>query len=273
MTRFDLGRIDYHATQRRSLMHAASPQAKLAALALLVASVVVSTRVEVLGVLAACALFLALASRTPIRDLASLALFPVLLASLLALSQIRGGWTLPALIMLKVLTVSLGTLSVVLCTPYHEIFHLVNHCLPALLADSLLMAYRAFFILLDRAGRVWGTLTLRGGWQAAHPIRSLRNMANVLGLLVVDAADRVQNLYDVMRVRGYRAGTIQRHVWIGWRPWNIPPLGLTSVMLVVALAGEDLLPFTLHPLTAVLLTAGVLLLWLRQEARWNRSSA
>ena len=68
------------------------------------------------------------------------------------------------------------------------------------------MAYRAFFILLDRAGRVWGTLTLRGGWQAAHPIRSLRNMANVLGLLVVDAADRVQNLYDVMRVRGTARG-------------------------------------------------------------------
>jgi len=273
MTRFDLGRIDYHATQRRSLMHAASPQAKLLSLALLIGSVVVTTRVDVLVVLAAGALLLALASRAPVRDLASFALFPVLLASLLALSQIRGGWTLPALIMLKVLTVSLGTLSVVLCTPYHEIFHLVNHCLPALLADSLLMAYRTFFILLDRAGRVWGTLRLRGGWQAAHPVRSLRNAANVLGLLVVDAADRVQNLYDVMRVRGYRAGTIQRHVWVGWRPWNLPPLALTSVMLFVSLGGEDLLPFTLQPFTAGLLAAGAILLWLSQEARWNRSSA
>lgn len=273
MTRFDLGRIDYHATQRRSLMHAASPQAKLTSLALLIGSVVVSTRVDVLGVLAAGALLLALASRAPVRDLASLVLFPVLLAVLLALSQVRGGWTLPALIMLKVLTVSLGTLSVVLCTPYHEIFHLVNHCLPALLADSLLMAYRAFFILLDRAGRVWGTLRLRGGWRASHPVRSLRNAANVMGLLVVDAADRVQSLYDVMRVRGYRAGTIQRHVWVGWRPWNLPPLTVTSLMLLVSLAGEDLLPFTLQPLTAALLAAGVLLLWVRQEVRWNRSSA
>ena len=103
----------------------------------------------------------------------------------------------------KAPTMALVVLLVVTTTPYPRIFALFSRFLPALVAESLLMAYRAIFVLLELTRRLLLTLRLRGGLGGGSPWQRLKNLSIGLGLVLVHSMDYLQRLYMVMRLRGY----------------------------------------------------------------------
>jgi cobalt/nickel transport system permease protein len=108
------------------------------------------------------------------------------------------------LIILKAQAAAIVLLTLLGTTSYPRIFGLFSHLMPRILSDGLLLAYRLFFVLLDRADRFLSAIRLRGGLSSLRLSTNLRSLALGLGGLFVLSFEKSQRLYDVMNLRGYR---------------------------------------------------------------------
>ncbi len=200
----DIAALDRWAVQGESPWHRASPAAKIGAAALGVAAVVISRDVATL-----LTLYLLLATgmtlaRLPLRRVLLIASYPALFAALFAVSRWDGTWQTPAAILLKAVGAAMAMVLLITTTPYPALFAVLSRVLPRLVADALFMTYRSFFILLEGMDHLITALRLRGGLQRRKPIRTIRNLALALGVLLIRAVDLSQRLYDVLILRGYR---------------------------------------------------------------------
>jgi len=199
----DIARIDYWATSGTSTVHKATAYSKVAASALVVATVVVSRDLYVLVTLYALVLVTVRAAGLPLKKVLAISLYPGLFAVLFALSQAGQGWALPAVIIMKALTAATAMLLLVSTTPYADVVGLFGRFLPRVVADGLFMTYRSFFILIKMLDNFLDALKLRGGYSPRRLVRNAGNMASGVGMLFIRAYDLSQRLYDVMSVRGY----------------------------------------------------------------------
>ncbi len=198
----DIGAVDLWATHYRSWLHRATLAAKVALVAAVLLTVMLAD--HALLVLAAYALVLALLLTTPLPayTLSATSLYTVLFVAVFAISRWDGTWLTPLTIIAKAPTMALAVLLLVTTTPYPRIFGLLGRCLPGLVAESLLLAYRAVFVLLELTRRLALALRLRGGL-GGSPWQRARNLSLGLGLVFVHSMDYAQRLYTVMRLRGY----------------------------------------------------------------------
>ena len=198
----DISSVDTSATLGSSALHRVHPVAKLIAFVLALAGVVASSNVLVLAAVALVLASVVVAMRLPLRQVFGLAAYPALFAALFAFAASAGPITV-AVLMLKAVTAALTALTLMFTTPYPYVFAPLQRVLPSLVGDALLMTYRSFFLLLEKLQRVTRAARLRAGLVGRQPIRSARAATLALGTTMLYAFDMSERTYDVMTLRGY----------------------------------------------------------------------
>ena len=199
----DIGTVDLWATHYRSWLHSATLAAKVVLVVAVLLTVMLADHVLLLLATYAFVLALLLTTPLPVVTLSATSLYTVLFVAVFAVSRWDGTWLTLLTIVAKAPTMALVILLLVTTTPYPRIFALISRFLPALVAESLLMAYRAIFVLLELTRRLLLTLRLRGGLGGGSPWQRVKNLSMGLGLVFVHSMDYLQRLYTVMRLRGY----------------------------------------------------------------------
>src|SRR3989304_746219 len=89
-------------------------------------------------------------------------------------------------------------------------------------------------------GELWTALRLRGGLRPGKFRQNSRNLALGLGLLLVRAVDLGEDLYAVMRLRGYRGRLADARASPSLSWHDLLPLAPGTLLLSLALAGRFL---------------------------------
>lgn len=198
-----IGAVDRSATMGDSWLHHSSPIAKLVAFAVVLGAVIVSWNLLVLlGIVVSLVAALSSARVKPALAY-TLAAYPAFFAAVFALASAPDILT-GIVIVLKATAAGMAAVTLVLTTPYPQIFAPVQRVVPGIVGDALLMTYRSTFLLLDKFANLMTAVRLRSGVQAGHPVRAAKATTQALGGLLLYSFDLSQRDYDIMRVRGYQ---------------------------------------------------------------------
>ncbi|MGE5507620.1 MAG: CbiQ family ECF transporter T component [Chitinophagales bacterium] len=198
----DLAYLDYLAVNATTPLHRSTALDKLLALAGLLAALLFASHLAAALVLLAGEVAGLVLARQPLRRLALASTFPLFFAGLFALTRLASQPSLAGLVMVRAYASALAVVTLLATTPFWEIFAVLGRLLPGLVADAVLMAYRAFFLLLGRFSNLLVTLRLRRLSDRFTP-GSLMGYGAVLGSLTLSAFDLTERQYRIMRLRGY----------------------------------------------------------------------
>jgi energy-coupling factor transporter transmembrane protein EcfT len=196
-----LSYLDYSAVEGKSFLHRLSPALKIIGM-LLVLFVIVTVR-NLLGLFLLYVILLTLffIARVPVK-IFSLTLYPLIFAILfIFLSGFQIFFIL--FIFLKVLCGSTGVVLLLASTSYPSIFSVLGRVLPSSFVMALFLTYRSIFILLTVLEETQHALYLRGGVQWKHPWRSLINVSNAFGHLIIRGIDASEKMHESMVLRGF----------------------------------------------------------------------
>jgi len=197
-----LSYLDYVAVEKKSFLHRLSPKIKIIGMVFVLFGLITLRNVSGLLLLYGMILALFFLSRTPIR-LFPLTLYPLIFAILFVfISGFQIVFIL--LIFLKVLCGSTGVVLLLATTPYPSIFSVLGRVLPSSFVTALFLTYRSIFILLNILEETQQALYLRGGFQWRHPWRSLINISNAFGHLMIKGIDASEKMYESMVLRGFK---------------------------------------------------------------------
>lgn len=235
-----LAEVDFWANHGSSALHKASPAAKLAALGLVFVAVMLTDHPFITLAIYAGLVIAAAGTGLPLKRLVLLGAYPALFAVLYAWASYRGSWLGPGLILGKTLSLSMAAVLNIATTPYPEILRRLTRFLPPVLGDVVLLTYRSVFILLELAEELGRVLRLRGGLARGRILANLRNLAGVLGILLIRAIDQSQRVHSVMRLRGYAGRLVdERESGFVWRR-DLGPVLFGGLSLgIAALARYD----------------------------------
>jgi cobalt/nickel transport system permease protein len=231
----DLARVDLWASSGRSVWHRASALSKLLFVAVTLGVILFAPSLPFIAglYLALCALVIL--AGVPLGSAILLGLYPVLFSSLYLLANWEGDWRLPAILLLRSLASSLLAVLLVSTTPYPDLFAPIARVTPRLVGDGLFLTYRAFFLLVDRAERMWAASKLRGGLSGRGLPKDLRFAGEGLGQLVLHSYDRANRMYAVMHLRGHSGRVCGCRHWaeFGWP--DLVPLACAGLAVAARL--------------------------------------
>jgi energy-coupling factor transporter transmembrane protein EcfT len=197
-----LSYLDYSAVEGKSWLHRSSVLAKMIGMGFVLLAVVALNSLPGLLLLYALLLLLFFGSRISPK-IFSLTLYPLIFAVLFVfISGFQLRFIL--LIFLKVLCGSTGVVLLLATTPYPRVFRVLGKFLPSLFVTALFLTYRSVFILLDVLEETEHALHLRGGLQWGRPWRSLTNISNAFGHLLIKGIDNSEKMYESMILRGFQ---------------------------------------------------------------------
>jgi cobalt/nickel transport system permease protein len=197
-----LSYLDYSAIEGKSWLHRVSPKLKIIGTVFVLLLVVTVRYVPGLFLLYGVLVISFFSSRIPLK-IFSLTLYPLIFAVLfIFISGFHIGFIL--LVFLKVLCGSTGVVLLLATTPYPSIFRILGKVLPSLFVTALFLTYRSIFILLNILEETEHALYLRGGLQWGHPWRSLTNISNAFGHLIIKGIDASEKMYESMMLRGFK---------------------------------------------------------------------
>jgi cobalt/nickel transport system permease protein len=197
-----LSYLDYSAAEGKSRLHRLSPKLKIMGMAFVLLGIVTLRDLSGLLLLYIVLLSLFFISRIPLK-IFSLTLYPLIFAFLfIFISGFQIIFIL--LIFLKVLCGSTGVVLLLATTPYPSIFRALGRVLPSIFVTALFLTYRSIFILLTVFEETQHALHLRGGLQWRHPWRSLINISNAFGHLMIQGIDASERMYESMVLRGFK---------------------------------------------------------------------
>jgi cobalt/nickel transport system permease protein len=197
-----LSYLDFSAVEGKSRLHRSSPVTKMIGMGLVLFGVVALRSIP--GLLSIYAILLALffISQVPSK-IFSLTLYPLIFAVFfIFLSGFQVYFIL--LVFLKVLCGSTGVVLLLATTPYPRVFRVLGKFLPSLFVTALFLTYRSVFILLEVFEDTEHAIYLRGGIQWKHPWRSLTNISNAFGHLIIKGIDNSEKMYESMMLRGFK---------------------------------------------------------------------
>ena len=197
-----LSYLDYSALEGKSRLHRLPPTVKLIGMLAVLLGVVTLKGLTELILLYAFLLALFFVSRIP-RSIFSITFYPLLFAALFILVS---GFQIPfmAMIFLKVLCGSTGVVLLLSTTPYPSIFHVLGKVLPSVFVTALFLTYRSIFILLTTLEDTQQAIHLRGGLQWRRPWRSLANLSNIFGHLLIKGIEASETMHQAMVLRGFK---------------------------------------------------------------------
>jgi energy-coupling factor transporter transmembrane protein EcfT len=197
-----LSYLDYLAVEGKSFLHCLSPGWKIAGMLLVLSGIVLLRNPSGLLLLYGMLLSLFFLCRLPLR-IFPLTLYPLLFAVLfIFVSGFQGRFIL--LVFLKVLSGSTGVVLLLVTTPYPLIFRTLDRILPSIFVTALFLTYRSIFILINVLEETRHALYLRRGFQWRHPWRSLVNISNAFGHLVIKGIEASEKMYESMVLRGFK---------------------------------------------------------------------
>lgn len=188
--------IDYFAEYGNSLLNKIPTRVKLFFVALVIAAVVFSKNIYLLGGLYTALLLIILTTKVPKLHIIKASLYPLIFL-LLFLFSVRGltlEFTL--ILVFKALSSSTALILLFFTTSFVKIFTQLRTVLPAFVVNMLFMTYRSIFILARTLENLLNTLKFRG-----KP--SIKNIGNLLGFFVIKSIQTGENMYDAMKLRGY----------------------------------------------------------------------
>lgn len=201
----DITAVDRSAVLGDTLLHRAAARTKLVASAMLVAAIVlVNDPLVALGVMLSLT-GAAAAVRLPLRRMLPLAGYAAGLALVFAVASAPGPVT-GALYVLKAITTAFTVVALMFSTPYPQVFAPVQHLMPTIVGDTLLMTYRSLFLLAEKFGDLLRAVRLRSGLSRRQPVRAALATTRALGGLLLYSLDLSQREYDILRLRGYERG-------------------------------------------------------------------
>jgi energy-coupling factor transporter transmembrane protein EcfT len=219
-----VGTLDRLAATGDSWLHRCSPVAKWLVIGAAVCVAVVSRSPWPLAAAYATLAVAVATCRLPLRPFVLGSLLPVPMIGLLALSRWDGTLSTPATLVGKGMVTALAGLLVAATTAYPDLLAPLTRILPRVVADSLVLTYRAIFILWGHVEALWVAIRARGGffappragglpWPARGTTLSRRLSVATTGaaLAVLRSADLSARLYDVMRLRGYAGRLAPAH--------------------------------------------------------------
>jgi cobalt/nickel transport system permease protein len=197
-----LSYLDYVAVEGKSFLHRLSPMWKMIGMVFILFVIVTVKNVPAMFLLYLFLLFLYFIARIPMR-IFPLTLYPLIFAFLFIFLS---GFQLPfiLLIFLKVLCGSTAVVLLLATTPYPSIFSALGRVLPSSFVMALFLTYRSVFILLNVLEDTQHALYLRGGIQWRRPWRSLTNISNSFGHLIIKGIDASEKMYESMLLRGFK---------------------------------------------------------------------
>jgi energy-coupling factor transporter transmembrane protein EcfT len=197
-----LSYLDYSAVEGKSWLHRLSPKWKIAGMAFVLSAIVTVMNLPGLLLLYAILLGLFFLSRIPLK-IFSLTLYPLIFAILfIFISGFQIFFIL--LVFVKVLCGSTGVVLLLATTPYPSIFRILGRFLPSLFVTALFLTYRSIFILLNVFEDTQHALHLRGGFRWRNPWRSLTNISNAFGHLIIKGIEGSESMYESMVIRGFK---------------------------------------------------------------------
>jgi len=197
-----LSYLDYVAVERRSFLHRLSPKLKIIGMVLVLLGIVMLRDLPGLLLLYGILVALFFITKVPIK-IFSLTFYPLIFAILfIFMSGFQIHFLL--LIFLKVLCGSTGVVLLLATTPYPSIFSVLGRVLPSSFVTALFLTYRSIFILLSILEETQHALYFRGGFQWRHPWRSLINISNAFGHLIIKGIDASEKMYESMVFRGFK---------------------------------------------------------------------
>lgn len=193
--------LDYLAVEGKSPLHRLSPGLKVMAVGGVLLGVVTLKTPPMLFVLYLILVALFFVARIPLKVFL-LTFYPLIFAVLfLFVSSFRLSFVV--LLFLKVLCGSTAVVLLLTATSYPSVFQILGKVLPSLLVTALFLTYRSIFILLTALEETQHALYLRGGFCWSHPWRSLNNISNAFGHLIIKGMDASEKMVEAMRIRGF----------------------------------------------------------------------
>ena len=197
-----LSYLDYLAIEGKSFLHRLSPRWKFIGMLVVLSGIVILRNISGFLLLYGILLGLFFVCRLPLR-IFSLTFYPLIFAILfIFVSGFQIHFIL--LIFLKVLCGATGVVLLLATTPYPSIFRLLGRVLPSFFVTALFLTYRSIFILLKVLEETQHALYLRGGLQWRHPWRSLTNISNAFGHLIIKGIEASEKMYESMTLRGFK---------------------------------------------------------------------
>jgi len=197
-----LSYLDYSAVEGKSRLHRLPAAVKIAGMVFVLLGVLTLRSLPLLFSLYLLLAALFFISRVPLK-IFSLTFYPLIFAFLfIFLSGFQIHFIL--MIFFRVLCGSTGVVLLLATTPYPSIFRLLGKVLPSLFVTALFLTYRSVFILLAVLEETEHAIYLRGGFQWRHPWRSLINISNAFGHLVIKGIEASERMYESMTLRGFK---------------------------------------------------------------------
>jgi cobalt ECF transporter T component CbiQ len=216
--------VSEEITARRGVMQSLDPRARVLGIFILVIATVLVHKIAVLFVLFAGAVALALASAVTLRTLALRVLIIVLaFTGVIALPALfltpgdpligapaitRQGLYTAVMLIARVETAVTLTTTLVLCTPWAQIFKALRSLfVPREVVMMLAMSYRYIFLLAETAAQMFESResrrvgVLRGAEQR-------RLVVQTAGVLMSKSMDLSQEVFLAMQSRGYRGDVL-----------------------------------------------------------------
>ena len=135
--------------------------------------------------------------------------------------------------------VSILTLGFVLLgtTPFLTLVRVLRALrLPLILTDMILLTYRYLYEIADMLAMMQQSMRLRGFGQQRRWLRldvtTLRQLATLLGTLLIRSYERSERIYQAMRLRGY--GQLRTPSSLTQQPMDRSSLALTGLVITIA---------------------------------------
>ncbi|TCT16758.1 cobalt/nickel transport system permease protein [Natranaerovirga pectinivora] len=224
--------IDYISTFGRSFFHKARPISKVIFSILLLFSMITTDSIYyILSIIGLMIVFTGLA-RIPFKQMIHLLGYPLFFSIIFALVFIGQSREMMFLIMGRAVGAAYILVFLIMTTSYTELFGFFSLFMPTLLVDVFIFTYRSLFILLEATSKLFRSIKLRGGYHPLRIVMNMKNMASMIGVLIIHSLEMSERMYNIYSLRGYKGAVNLRRITIwplGWNDYFVLFAGLASV--------------------------------------------
>lgn len=198
-----LAAIDNMANSGNSFLHKAQPVVKIIMSAVIFTGIIISKDIIELSALILAVLIIMLLSRSDIKEILHLAIYPVFFSALFAILKFQSSWISGLSVILKSLGAALTVILLVATTSYTDIFAVFSIFMPSILIDVFIFTYRSLFILLERLENAIKIIKLRGGYRPSNLLFNIKSAAGIIGVALIHSFDMSERMYKIYSLRGY----------------------------------------------------------------------
>ncbi len=188
--------IDYYSEFGESWLNRLPANVKLLAVGVVLAIVIFSSNIYVLGGLYLILLTIVLVSSVPKLDIIKMSLYPLVFLLLFIFSMRNLSPEMAMVFLFKALSAATALILLIFTTSYTKIIPALQKFMPDFMITILFLTYRSIFILARTFENLLEMMKFRG-----KP--SLKNLGNMVGFFVIKSIQTGENMYNAMHLRGY----------------------------------------------------------------------